>query len=85
LGFDEAGACVLDGRLKSGVRFVVRRDGDERVIYAFAVDDIVKHVGVCDNPDTRLADRMSRYQGRRLAEPTNVLRASSRLRCARAR
>jgi hypothetical protein len=63
LGFAEAGTCALDARLKSGVRFQVKRCAKDRVIYAFAVNGVVKYVGVCDNSGTCFANRMSRYQG----------------------
>jgi hypothetical protein len=63
LGFFEAGTCMLDQGLMSGVRFHVAVSKDARVIYAFAVDDQVKYIGVCDNSGTCLGHRMSRYQG----------------------
>ncbi len=63
LGFVEAGMCTRDPVLKSGVRFTLHRHQGDRVIYAFAVDDEVKYIGVCDNTKTCFADRMSRYQG----------------------
>jgi hypothetical protein len=63
LGFEEVGGCKLDHSLKSQIRFTVTRLKDERVIYAFAVDDEVKYVGVCDTSNTSLGARMNRYQG----------------------
>ena len=63
LGFADAGTCSLDARLKSGVRFAITASKDVCVIYAFAVDDEVKYIGVCDNSGTCFAHRMSRYQG----------------------
>ncbi len=62
-GFVEAGACALDTSLKSGVRFTISHHREERVIYAFAVNDVIKYVGVCDSSQTCFAKRMSRYQG----------------------
>ncbi len=63
LGFEVAGSCSLDKRLRSGVRFTTTRHQHERVIYAFAVDGNVKYIGVCDNTRTRFGTRMARYQG----------------------
>jgi hypothetical protein len=63
LGFVEAGTCVPDSVLKSGLRFTIHRHKKDRVIYAFLVDDEVKYIGVCDNTKTCFSDRMSRYQG----------------------
>ncbi len=63
LGFREVGRCGLDKSLKSGVRFSVQEYRDERVIYAYVVDGVVKYIGVCDNTKTTLKDRMRRYQG----------------------
>jgi hypothetical protein len=63
LGFVEAGACTLDPALKSGVRFTLHRHQADRVIYAFAIDDEVKYIGVYDNTKPCFSDRMARYQG----------------------
>jgi hypothetical protein len=63
LGFMKVGQWILDQSLKSGVRFTLTAFIDDRVIYAFAVDDDLKYIGVCDKTSTTLGDRMSRYQG----------------------
>ncbi len=63
LGFREVGECNLDKDLKSGVRFHINHLRDERVIYAYTVDGVVKYVGVCDSTKTTLKGRMARYQG----------------------
>ena len=62
-GFRDVGVWRLDSALKSGVRFSITTYADERVIYAFAVDDTTKYVGVCDTSNTTLRSRLSRYQG----------------------
>jgi hypothetical protein len=63
LGFVQAGTCVLDGALKSGVRFRLTSHQKDRVLYAFAVDGDVKYIGSCDNAETCFSSRMARYQG----------------------
>ena len=62
-GFNTVGTWSSDPRLKSRVRFNLSSLHGERVIYAFGVDDAVKYIGICDNTDTTLKDRLSRYQG----------------------
>jgi hypothetical protein len=62
-GFQKVGKCALDESLNSGVRFRINELGNERVVYAYTVDDEVKYIGVCDSTGTTLKDRMSRYQG----------------------
>jgi hypothetical protein len=62
LGFREVGQWSLDNNLKSAVRFTLTTYSDDRVIYAFMVDDDLKYIGVCDKTATTLSDRMSRYQ-----------------------
>lgn len=61
-GFVEVGKWKLKKSLKSGVAFELHKF-KKRVIYAFVVDDKTKYIGVCDNTNTTLKDRMSRYQG----------------------
>jgi len=61
--FREVGHWSLDGSLKSGVRFTLTTYSEDRVIYAFMVDDDVRYIGVCDKTATTLSDRMNRYQG----------------------
>lgn len=63
LGFIEAGKWKLKETLKSGISFQIYKFINERVVYAFVVDDAVKYIGICDNTNTTLKDRMSRYQG----------------------
>jgi len=62
-GFVEVGKWKLKESLKSGVAFELYEFKEQRVVYAFVVDDEVKYIGVCDNPSTTLKNRMSRYQG----------------------
>ena len=61
-GFNEAGCWDLDPKVKGGVRFRLKAFQNDRVLYAFVVDGVVKYVGVCDGADTTLRDRMGRYQ-----------------------
>lgn len=63
LGFIEAGKWELKETLKSGISFQIYKFISERVIYAFVVDNAVKYIGICDNTNTTLKDRMSRYKG----------------------
>ena len=62
LGFQKVGECQRDTNLKSGVRFIVNNLRNDRVIYAYEVEGRVKYIGVCHNTNTKLKDRMSRYQ-----------------------
>ena len=62
-GFVAAGSCRLDPALLSGVRFTVTALQDQRVVYAFSVDGVIKYIGVCNTPNTTLRQRMKRYQG----------------------
>jgi hypothetical protein len=61
-GFQKVGQCQLDTSLKSGVRFTLHDLREDRVIYAYEVEGQVKYIGVCDNTNTKLKDRMNRYQ-----------------------
>jgi len=61
-GFQKVEKCQLDPNLKSGVRFIVNSLRHNRVIYAYEVESRVKYIGVCDNTNTTLKDRMSKYQ-----------------------
>lgn len=63
LGFREVGQWSLDKSLKSGILFILTSCSDDRVIYAFTVDDCLKYIGVCEKTATTLCDRMSRYKG----------------------
>ncbi len=59
-GFHEVGGWRLDQNLN--VRFTLTAHADDRVIYGFVVEETVKYIGVCDNTDTTLGDRLGRYQ-----------------------
>jgi hypothetical protein len=61
-GFVSVGKWTLNNRVKSGISFELSSLRDERVIYAFSVDDDVKYIGVCDTTNTTLNKRMNRYQ-----------------------
>jgi len=61
-GFVEVGKWKLKERLKSGIAFELHRFKEERVVYAFVIDDEAKYIGICDNTSTTLKNRMSRYQ-----------------------
>ena len=52
----------IGSNLKSGVRFTLTAHADDRVIYGFVVEETIKYIGVCDNTDTTLRDRLARYQ-----------------------
>jgi hypothetical protein len=62
LGFMHVGTWSLYRNNKSGISFTLNSLRDQRVVYAFVVDDDIKYIGVCDNTSTTLADRMSRYK-----------------------
>jgi len=64
LGFSNAGAWQLYPRKKSGVQAHLSAYHKERVIYAFLVADECKYIGICENSDTTLADRMGRYENK---------------------
>jgi len=61
-GFVSAGKWTLNNRVKSGISFELCDLKDERVIYAFTVDNDVKYIGICDTTNTTLKNRMNRYQ-----------------------
>lgn len=61
-GFVEVGEWKLAERLKSGIRFSLNKFEDERVIYAFVVNDETKYIGICEKSTTTLKDRMGRYK-----------------------
>lgn len=63
LEFEQVGECRLDDRLASGVRFSTNAMQNDRVIYAYVVEDVIKYIGVCDSSTTTLRRRMNRYQG----------------------
>jgi hypothetical protein len=64
LGFSIAGIWQLYQRRKSGVGAQLDCFQQDRVIYAFVLNDECKYIGICDDPGTTLADRMSRYEGK---------------------
>ncbi len=61
-GFIKVGEWKLDGNLKSGIRCILYELQDERVIYAYTINEEIKYVGVCDTTSTALKSRMNRYQ-----------------------
>ncbi|MGB7532680.1 MAG: hypothetical protein WA977_06855 [Halobacteriota archaeon] len=61
-GFVEVGEWKFAERLKSGIRFSLNKFEDERVIYAFVVNDETKYIGICEKSTTTLEDRMDRYK-----------------------
>ncbi|OGO64948.1 MAG: hypothetical protein A2029_01015 [Chloroflexi bacterium RBG_19FT_COMBO_47_9] len=61
-GFQKVGYCTLNINLKNGISFILEKLMNERVIYAFVIDDEVKYIGVCDTTNTMLKNRMGRYQ-----------------------
>jgi hypothetical protein len=66
IGFDEAGKWTLHEKVKSGINFLLnnKKFENERVVYAFVVDDDVKYVGVCEKNNTTLKERLTRYKYR---------------------
>ena len=57
-GFVEAGKWHLAERRKSKIEARLSRFADKRAVYAFVVDNEVKYIGICDNPETTLKKRM---------------------------
>jgi hypothetical protein len=62
--FFPVGRWILDDSIRSGIRFILSNFADARVIYAFAADDKIVYIGVCEGSTTTLQDRMARYQSR---------------------
>jgi len=58
-GFVEAGKWHPSGRRKSKIEARLSRLADKRALYAFVVDNEVKYIGICDNPETTLKKRMA--------------------------
>jgi len=54
-GFIEVGEWHLSN---SEIKPTLDKLANERVVYAFVVDDEVKYVGICDSPKTTLKKRM---------------------------
>ena len=63
-GFKKVGKWELNSLIKSKTKFFLINYEKERVIYAFVIKDEVKYIGICQNINTTLKDRMSRYQGK---------------------
>ena len=63
-GFVCVGHWELDSNLKYGARCRLTSLTNERVLYAFVVNNSVKYVGICEKDSTSLKKRMSRYQSR---------------------
>jgi len=61
-GFMEAGEWHLSESHRSKIEARLSRLADERVVYAFVVNNEVKYVGICDSPNTLLKDRMSSHR-----------------------
>jgi len=61
-GFMEAGEWHLSKRHRSEIEASLSRLTNERVVYAFIIDNEVKYVGICDSPNTLLKDRMSSHR-----------------------
>ena len=57
-GFVEAGNWHLAERRKGKIEARLSRFTDKRAVYAFVVDNGVKYIGICDNPETTLKKRM---------------------------
>lgn len=63
-GFLQAGEWKAYANVRSGITFEISdsRFENERVVYAFVVNETVKYIGVCEKNSTTLKDRMSRYK-----------------------
>lgn len=62
--FKEVGEWCIYDRVKSGIIFHLTKFEDERVIYAFVVNEEVKYLGICEEDTTTLKDRLNRYKFR---------------------
>jgi hypothetical protein len=60
-GFVKAGEWKFGGRARSGIACMLSNFADDRVIYAFVINESVKYTGICQNLRTTLKKRMSRY------------------------
>lgn len=70
--FIKVGKCQLNGRYVSGVETVLNQFKDERVIYCFVVDDIIKYIGICDGQNRTLIERMKKYTSRASHQKNNT-------------
>ena len=61
-GFTEVGKWELKEDTKSGITFSLTDYEDDRVIYAFVVDEEVKYIGVCESNTTTLKEKMNKYE-----------------------
>ena len=64
LGFKESGEWELNKKYKSGINMILNQSKNQRVIYCFVVDSIIKYIGICDGCERTLEDRMKRYRSR---------------------
>jgi hypothetical protein len=63
-GFVAVGEWLISTTVQSGITFKLNAFAQERVVYAFVVDEQPKYVGICDKDTTTLRDRMNRYKNR---------------------
>ena len=68
LGFKNVGRWELTERYKSGINMILSQYEDQRVIYCFVVDSVLKYIGVVDSYKRTLKNRMVRYRSRTLAQ-----------------
>ena len=54
----------MKATVKSGISFNLNACAQDRVVYAFVVDDQPTYIGICEKPTTTLKDRMKRYKYR---------------------
>jgi hypothetical protein len=73
LQFSKAGMWVPTSKYK-GIRFVLCKYENDRVIYAFVCNGMVKYIGICQAGQTTLSMRMGYYssQTSRNGENTNT-------------
>jgi len=62
-GFRPAGSW-RPHKVASGIGYQLDAFVNDRVVYAFVVEDRVMYIGICDKDTTTLKSRMSRYQTR---------------------
>lgn len=63
-GFVFSGRWEITSSVKSGVTFTLTRHTEDRVVYAFVVNDQPKYIGICEKLSTSLMERMRRYKYR---------------------
>ncbi len=64
LGFTKTGIWELNERYRSGVNMNLFQLNDQRVVYSFVVDSLIKYMGICDENERTLEMRMQRYRSR---------------------